>query len=316
MKILIVGSGVVGGMLGARLVEKKYDVTFVVRPERKAQLLTTGLVLYSHFGKFRRPVAAITPDELLGTYDLILLTCRAQEYDVAFAMIAPSIGLDTTVLPLVEGANHLQAELFPHGGHFIGGMLEARMTINADGTLHQRLPAAELHIGATKPYEAERAAHVALLLEGRGIRTILSDRIMSTIWERYCFTAAAVSTNVTSGMSLRDAVRPTHNITWFDRLLSEGVAVGQAIGLRPCPERVLQYRNSYRMETRPVQPPALVADANRGSDEAAYLLLEMVAIADQDRVPVPRLRVARDTLIRQRNIEGTLTAAAYSTETA
>jgi hypothetical protein len=56
------------------------------------------------------------------------------------------------------------------------------------------------------------------------------------------------------------------------------------------------------METRPVQPPALVTGAGRGSDEAVFLLLEMVAIAERAGIPVPRLRAARDTLVCPREI--------------
>jgi len=42
MKILMVGSGTAGGLFGARLLENKADVTFVVRRERKLQLITRG----------------------------------------------------------------------------------------------------------------------------------------------------------------------------------------------------------------------------------------------------------------------------------
>ena len=92
MNILIVGSGAAGGLIGARLIEQKCDVTFLVRPERKAQLMTTGLVLYSHFGKFRRPVSAITLDELKGFYDLIIVAVRATDYESVLQSITPSIG--------------------------------------------------------------------------------------------------------------------------------------------------------------------------------------------------------------------------------
>ena len=74
MKILIIGSGAVGGFIGARLIEKKCDVTFLVRAERKLRLVTRGLQLRSQFGAFRRPVHAITADEIRGAYDLVVPT--------------------------------------------------------------------------------------------------------------------------------------------------------------------------------------------------------------------------------------------------
>ena len=314
MRILIVGSGCAGGLIGARLIEKKCDVTFLVRLQRKSQLLTTGLVLHSHYGKFRRPVAAITPNELRGIYDLIIIACRAMDYDSVLEMLVFSIGPETMVVPVLEGANHLRRDLVPNGGRLIGGVLEARIVLDADGVLHQRMPGAELHIGAMDPFDDLAARQIAALLDGRGIKSISSVRIEAAIWERYCFTAAAVATNVRTGLSLRDAVRPTHHVTSFDVLLREGILIGEAIGLQPRHEYVMRYRHGFRMETRPVQPPALVNGAGRGSDEAVFLLFEMVAIAERAGVPVPKLRAARDDLLRPREI--TLAADDVTTDAA
>jgi hypothetical protein len=52
------------------------------------------------------------------------------------------------------------------------------------------------------------------------------------------------------------------------------------------------------MESRPVQPPALITDGGARADEAVYLLVEMVEIATRAGMPVPRLRAARDKLLR------------------
>ena len=139
MKILIIGSGAIGGLIGARLVERKADVTFLVRPERKVQLLTRGLILTSHYGRFRRPVHAITFAELTGRFDLIEVTERAQDYEIVLKQIILAIGSETAVLSLLEGAAHLEPALVPHGGRLIGGMIEARVIVDADGVLHQHL---------------------------------------------------------------------------------------------------------------------------------------------------------------------------------
>jgi 2-dehydropantoate 2-reductase len=36
MRILVLGAGAIGGYFGGRLLEAKQDVTFLVRPRRKA----------------------------------------------------------------------------------------------------------------------------------------------------------------------------------------------------------------------------------------------------------------------------------------
>ncbi len=303
MRILIVGSGAAGGLIGARLVEKGCDVTFLVRPARRAQLLTTGLVLSSHFGRFRRPVTAVEADALGDhIFDVVIVACRTQDYSDVMTLLVGHIGPETTVMPLIEGADHLVPELVPNGGRLIGGVLQARILLDADGRLGQRLPAAELTIGAFDDYDAHRAETLVRLLDSRGLTTIPTDRIRACIWERYCFVAAAIAVNAKTGLTLRDAHALSHQESYFDRCLRDGYAVGCALGFSPDIHRVTAYRRAYRMEGRPVQPPDLVRAPGRGAEQSVYLLLEMCAIAQRVGVAVPHLSSARHALLRPREI--------------
>jgi 2-dehydropantoate 2-reductase len=297
MKVLIAGSGTTGGLLGARLIERGIDTTFCVRPRRKAQLLTTGLRLYSPYGRFRRHVSAITPDEITTQFDVVVIAPRAHSYGDAVKAVQMAFGPSSIIVPIVEGADHLQSELI-HGGHLIGGRLEARISIDADGFLGQRGPVAELSLGACDPLDSERAEWLAHFLGGRGLKAMVVPRIGDAIWERYCFSAACVAVNASTGTSVRDAIRSTNHITSFDRLMAEASNVGRKIGLQPRPGELARYRSAYRMESRPVQPPALITDGGARADEAVYLLVEMVEIATRAGMPVPRLRAARDKLLR------------------
>lgn len=311
MRILIVGSGAIGGLIGARLVEQGHEVEFVVGARRKVQLLTTGLVLSSHYGRFRRPVAAITADELRSPSDLVLVTCRAQDYEATVPRLAPAIGPDTLVLPLLDGASQLRADLIPNGGHLVNGVLQARVSLDADGVLHQRKPAAEVRLGAMRGGDAER---LVALFACRGLQVSVIENGQGAVWARFCFAAAAVAINALTAMSIRDAVRPTHLITSFDRMMQEAADVGTAVGVSVRMSDMTDYRRAYRLETRPVQPPPLLNEGGRGADEAVFLLLSMVDIAERARVPVPRLRAARDALVRPRDV--TLTATDVSDEEA
>ena len=299
MRFLVIGSGTIGGLIGARLVEKGCDVAFLVRPARRVQLLTTGLALSSHFGRFRRPVTVVEPGALGdGVFDVVIIACRTQDYSGVLKLLVAHIGPETTVMPVLEGADHLVSELIPNGGRLVGGRLEARMSLDADGRLSQRLPAAEFTIGAFDQYDTDRAEMLSRLLEGRGITTIATDRIRSTIWERYCFVAAAIAVNAKTGLPLRDAHTLSHHESYLDRCLLEGYEIGRALGFAPDFHRVRGYRSAYRMESRPVQPPELVQAPGRGAEQSVYLLMEMCAIAQRVGVQVPQLLSARNALLR------------------
>jgi ketopantoate reductase len=97
MKVLIAGSGVAGGFIGSRLVERnECDVTFVVRHSRKVQLMTRGLHLRSQYGQFRRPVHAISINEIGETFDIVVAAVRSQvripvKTDTVYALKAATI---------------------------------------------------------------------------------------------------------------------------------------------------------------------------------------------------------------------------------
>jgi 2-dehydropantoate 2-reductase len=304
MRFLVIGSGTTGGLIGARLVEKGCDVAFLVRPARRAQLLTTGLALSSHFGRFRRPVIVVEPGALgNGVFDVVIIACRTQDYSDVLKLLVAHIGPETTVVPVIEGADHLVPELIPNGGRLVGGRLEARMSLDADGRLGQRLPAAELTIGAFDEHDAERAEMLVQLLNGRGVTTIATDRIRSVIWERYCFVAAAIAVNSKTGLPLRDAHTLSHHESYLDRCLLEGYEIGRTLGCAPDFHKVRSYRSAYRMESRPVQPPELVQAPGRGAEQSVYLFLEMCAIARRVGVAAPQLMLAYDAVKRLLDIK-------------
>lgn len=280
MRILIIGSGAIGGFIGARLLEKKCDVTFLVRPARKAQLVTRGLRLRSQFGAFRRPVHAITADEISGAYDLVVPAVRAHRYEEALLLAAPAIGTKTVLVPIVEGARHLESIPGSDAPRIIGAVMEARTTLDADGILSQRTPAAELHIGALRPGDEPLAADLAKLFGGRGIKVIGSDRVRAKCWERFAFTAAGIATSyLLQQRPLRDAVRFAHGPAHLHDMLKEAYRIGSAAGFAPDMVQLSKYERAFSLVGRPVAAPAMISDDGAAGDEALFVLAEMVGIA-------------------------------------
>ncbi len=152
MQTLIIGCGAVGGLIGARLIENGGNVTFLVGSSRQRQLLPSGLLLMSPYGRFRRPVAAVTATELSGTYDLVIAATRAHKIETALGLTAMAVGPETIVLTVAEGFGHIAKPVAMNGPRLLHAVLEARMTQDADGVLSQRPPFAELKIGDTGPF--------------------------------------------------------------------------------------------------------------------------------------------------------------------
>jgi hypothetical protein len=107
MRILVVGAGAIGGYFGARLLEARGDVTFLVRPRRAAQL-ARGVSVVSRFGNIDLSAPpTMTAESLREAFDLILLSCKAYDLEGAMDSFAPAVGAGTAILPLLNGMRHM-----------------------------------------------------------------------------------------------------------------------------------------------------------------------------------------------------------------
>ena len=101
MQILCLGAGAIGGYFAGRLVEHGVaDVTFLVRPGRKAQLEKDGLRIESSKGSFQVPTKAVLADDVRTHADYVLLTCKAYDLESAIETIRPAVGPKTTIVPM------------------------------------------------------------------------------------------------------------------------------------------------------------------------------------------------------------------------
>jgi 2-dehydropantoate 2-reductase len=136
MRVLMVGAGGVGGLFGGRLLEAGRDVTFLVRPARAARLAETGLVIKSPLGDANLRAPTVTAQALRDPYDLIVLSCKAYDLDAAIADIAPAVGSDTTILPLLNGMAHLDRLDARFGAErVLGGQCQLSAALDAVGAV-------------------------------------------------------------------------------------------------------------------------------------------------------------------------------------
>ena len=108
MRYLILGAGALGGYFGGMLLKGGADVTFLVRPVRAAQLKRDGLVIkMQDGGELRTQVRTVQQGELGGTYDVVLLACKAYDFDSAMDAIAPAMGEQSVIVPVLNGVRHI-----------------------------------------------------------------------------------------------------------------------------------------------------------------------------------------------------------------
>src|SRR4051812_41921652 len=140
MRVLVVGVGALGGYFGGRLVEAGRDVTFLARPRRAEQISKHGLRIDSlHGNADLRPRVLLTSD-VSSPYDLVLLAVKAYSLPAAMDDLAPAVGPQTSILPVINGMRHLDALTKRFGAEAIlGGLAQIAATLGPEGQVVHRM---------------------------------------------------------------------------------------------------------------------------------------------------------------------------------
>ena len=191
MRILVLGAGAIGGYFGGRLLEAGRDVTFLVRPRRAAELARTGLAIRSRLGDVNLLAPTVTADALRGPFDLILLSCKA--YDLAGAMdqLAPAVGPESAILPLLNGMAHLDLLATRFGGVLVlGSQCIISSALDAEGRIIHLNDTHLLAFGERDGSRSLRIEAIASALSNARFDARLSEAILQEMWEKWIFIAS------------------------------------------------------------------------------------------------------------------------------
>ena len=191
MRILVVGAGAVGGYFGGRLLAAGRDVTILVRPQRAAELARTGLVIRSPLGHVQHAAPpTVTADALDEPYDLVLLSCKAYDLDLAIASFAPAVGPGTAIIPLLNGMQHLDALDARFGAfHVLGGLCFISATRGPHGEIIHLNQQHTLSYGERDGAHSPRMARIAEAFASANFDGRASDAIVQEMWEKWVFIA-------------------------------------------------------------------------------------------------------------------------------
>src|SRR5215813_3436572 len=98
LRIAVMGSGGVGGYLGARLVQGGADVTFVARGAHLAAMRANGLAVESeHEPICLSKVSATDDPRTIGPVDIVLFSVKLWDTESAARLLLPIMGPQTGI---------------------------------------------------------------------------------------------------------------------------------------------------------------------------------------------------------------------------
>jgi 2-dehydropantoate 2-reductase len=233
VRVLVYGTGGVGGYFGARLAAAGEDVVFLARGAHLAALREQGLRLESILGDAHiRPVQATDRPEGAGAVDVVLLGVKAWQVEEAAQALSPVLGPDAFVLPLqngVEAPDQLAAVLGKD--RVIGGACWIVAERRAPGVIRHAAVEPRVVIGELDGAASPRVEALRDAFARAGVRCEATDAIRRVLWTKFLFISGVSGVGAVTGLpaALYRAVPETRAL--LTAALEEVAALARAHGV-------------------------------------------------------------------------------------
>ncbi len=192
MRIVVFGTGGVGGFFGGRLAHAGEDVTFIARGEHLSAIKTSGLKVDSTLGDFVVFPAKATDDvSEVGEVDLVIVGVKAWQVPEAARMMKPLAGAGTTVLPLQNGVDavpQLVHELGPE--KVIGGLCRIVSFVVEPGHIKHAGFTPSIVIGEIDNRTTDRINVIEQVFKQAGLEVTIAADIQAALWTKFLFIAS------------------------------------------------------------------------------------------------------------------------------
>ena len=293
MKILIVGAGATGGYFGALLARAGQDVTFLVRRGRAATLRERGLRVVGRDEEWSLEPRLVTADALTTPYDLVLLSVKSTALAQAVEDVAPAVGPDTAIVPLLNGLAHVEALNARFGAPAVlGGVAKVVTTLDDTGDIRRLAPLAHLTIGEQDGSRSPRVEKIAAVLREAGIDVLVPADVLTAMWHKWVFiTTFGAVTGLMRG-TVGEVNAAPGGPDLGPAVLAEAAAVSAAAG-HPVPEAERKATLAVVNAPGSSMVPSLYRDLAAGRPtEVEHLFGDLVDRARALSVPTPLLDLA------------------------
>jgi 2-dehydropantoate 2-reductase len=234
MKILVMGSGGVGGLYGGRLASMGCDVTFVARGAHLAAMREHGLLIENETqgNSLIKPVKVTDDPTSAGTPDLIIFAVKLWDTEAVAKLLKPIAGPDTAVLSLQNGVvkDDILRRVFGDQA-LMGGVAYVGTHIARPGVINQVGTLQRLVFGEYDGRQSDRSEKLLAALQKAGIQAELSTDIRRTLWEKYTFLVGLSGATASMRTTIGPVRENPQTRAFLHDLMKEAVSVGRALGV-------------------------------------------------------------------------------------
>jgi 2-dehydropantoate 2-reductase len=266
VRILVAGTGGVGGYFGARLLATGHDVAFLARGENLKALRTHGLTVVSPFGDLRFDgIDAVEDGGDTGPVDAVLFCVKTYDNESAADAIAPAVQSGTTVCSLQNGVENewFLSGRFPRAT-IIGGVARLESWLDAPGVVVQRGLLADVVLGAFRERDREAADKLGRAFEGTPIPVQVTEDIQMALWFKLLVIAGIGGVTAFCRCPIGAVRRDEALLSLMARTMEETEAVATARGIGLPPDAVSMVQANVASAMDPEAKSSMCRDVERG----------------------------------------------------
>ena len=236
MRTAILGAGALGIIIGALMTKNGKQVDLIDSYQENVDALNADGARVTGNLELHWPVTALTPQEMKGEYDLILLLTKQTANEMALPRLMPHLHPDSIVCTLQNGIPEDGVAAIIGRERTIGGAVGFGATWLRPGVseLTSTLEAVEkfaFEIGELDGVVRPRLETVKEILSAAGGTTILTN-LMGIRWTKLLMNATFSGMSAALGCSFRDVLADEKAMTCIAHIADETIKVCHGKGYR------------------------------------------------------------------------------------
>jgi 2-dehydropantoate 2-reductase len=240
-QIAVVGAGAVGCYFGGMLARAGAPVTLIGRAQRVEAINRDGLFIDSIHFKERISVSSSTELAAVRDAQLVLFSVKTVDTEDAAKLLAPYLAPETNVVSLQNGVDNAERMDFAAGIQAISAVVYIAAEMSGAGQV-KHSGRGDLVIGnpvSNQGASESELAEIAETFKRAGVPCRISQNITLELWTKLIMNCAYNALSALSRARYGRLVDDAGSIEVMKQVVAEGVAVGNAAGVRLSADKLI-----------------------------------------------------------------------------
>jgi 2-dehydropantoate 2-reductase len=229
-RMIVIGIGPIGGIIGGRLARAGNDITFVdIDKEHIAAIRDRGLQVDVPDGPFNVKIKTAFPNEIDGKFDIGCIAVRSNYTPDALNTVLPHLANDGLLVSMQNGINPPLLQEKVGADRTVGMAIRMGCFKVAPGHLRTAIRG-HLYVGHLHGKTTPQLQNLQQILNPV-METEISDNILGVLWSKLTYTCLGYYGSLADASLVTTCTTEAQRRTMAD-FFAEVVAVGEAIGVR------------------------------------------------------------------------------------